>query len=301
MEPEGSLLCSQQSDTGPYPEPDASSPHYHPLILYDPFQYYPPFYALMTTKRSAPHSNGSRNTSGTGVMFPLDVWVQPASKSRFPTDTRRYLTNHLQQTVNGLDQFCFITAPIFSWMEDVSPCRELIKVATGSTPSHSIHFTHPQTLWYLPYLCLFHAIHFTSFLISLSIPFLFTVWLVSFPPTYPILFYFRCSSSHLSCAVAPLAIFSLLLVCFHLVFNCTLLLFFFSLSSSLCTYPLNFFFYFFLFEFHSYLLSSLWSYLPHPFPLYFLILFPSSSLTFFCLFFTVLFSFYIFQVCWLPC
>jgi hypothetical protein len=26
MEPEGSLLCSQQSTTGPYTEPDASSP-----------------------------------------------------------------------------------------------------------------------------------------------------------------------------------------------------------------------------------------------------------------------------------
>jgi len=27
MEPNGSLLCSQDPTTGPYPEPDASSPH----------------------------------------------------------------------------------------------------------------------------------------------------------------------------------------------------------------------------------------------------------------------------------
>jgi hypothetical protein len=31
MEPEGSLLCSQEPSTGPYPQPDRSSP-YH-LIL----------------------------------------------------------------------------------------------------------------------------------------------------------------------------------------------------------------------------------------------------------------------------
>jgi hypothetical protein len=30
MEPEGSLLCLQEPATGPYPEPDKSSPHLPP-------------------------------------------------------------------------------------------------------------------------------------------------------------------------------------------------------------------------------------------------------------------------------
>jgi len=32
MVPEGSLLCSQEYTTGPYPEPDASSPHLPTLL-----------------------------------------------------------------------------------------------------------------------------------------------------------------------------------------------------------------------------------------------------------------------------
>jgi len=32
MEPEGSLQCSQESNIGPYPEPDIISPHPHTLL-----------------------------------------------------------------------------------------------------------------------------------------------------------------------------------------------------------------------------------------------------------------------------
>jgi hypothetical protein len=35
MEPEGSLPCSQELSTGPYPEPDRSNPYYSILSLYD--------------------------------------------------------------------------------------------------------------------------------------------------------------------------------------------------------------------------------------------------------------------------
>jgi hypothetical protein len=37
MEPEDSLPCSQESSTGPYPEPDQSNPYYPILSLSDQF------------------------------------------------------------------------------------------------------------------------------------------------------------------------------------------------------------------------------------------------------------------------
>jgi hypothetical protein len=37
MEPEGLLPCSQEPDTGPYPEPDESSPQLSILFSLDPF------------------------------------------------------------------------------------------------------------------------------------------------------------------------------------------------------------------------------------------------------------------------
>jgi hypothetical protein len=36
MESEGSLLCSQEPSTGPYPNPDQSSPYLLTLSLQDP-------------------------------------------------------------------------------------------------------------------------------------------------------------------------------------------------------------------------------------------------------------------------
>jgi len=37
MKPEGSLVCSEEATTCPYPEPDSSSPHLHSLFPQDPF------------------------------------------------------------------------------------------------------------------------------------------------------------------------------------------------------------------------------------------------------------------------
>jgi hypothetical protein len=37
MKPEGSLACSKGPGTGPYPEPDESTPHPFTLFPYDSF------------------------------------------------------------------------------------------------------------------------------------------------------------------------------------------------------------------------------------------------------------------------
>jgi hypothetical protein len=42
METESSFPYSQQPATGPYTEPDESSPHHPTQFPQDPFQYYPP-------------------------------------------------------------------------------------------------------------------------------------------------------------------------------------------------------------------------------------------------------------------
>jgi hypothetical protein len=44
MEPEGSLLCSQEPATDTYPKPDPSSPHLPTLFPYDLFSYYVTIY-----------------------------------------------------------------------------------------------------------------------------------------------------------------------------------------------------------------------------------------------------------------
>jgi len=45
IEPEGSLRCSKETVTGPYPEPDASNPHFSTLIP----QFRDPVYHLVTS------------------------------------------------------------------------------------------------------------------------------------------------------------------------------------------------------------------------------------------------------------
>jgi len=47
MEPTGSLLCSQQPATGPYSEPDESSPYFPILFPQGSFQCYPLIYAYI--------------------------------------------------------------------------------------------------------------------------------------------------------------------------------------------------------------------------------------------------------------
>jgi hypothetical protein len=47
MEPEGSLPCSLEPDTGPYPESDKPNPHPLTLFPWNPFQYCPPIYTSL--------------------------------------------------------------------------------------------------------------------------------------------------------------------------------------------------------------------------------------------------------------
>jgi hypothetical protein len=53
MEPEGSLPCSQEATSGPYPEPDRSSP-YHPILFKIHFNIVHPLLDLL----SGLHSQG---------------------------------------------------------------------------------------------------------------------------------------------------------------------------------------------------------------------------------------------------
>jgi len=52
MEPEGSLLCLQETATGPYSESVESSPYLSILFLEDQLQYYHPIYTFVSREVS---------------------------------------------------------------------------------------------------------------------------------------------------------------------------------------------------------------------------------------------------------
>jgi hypothetical protein len=56
MDPEGSLSCSQQPVTGPYPEPDESNPYLSTLFLWLIFQTSYSFSVVQVVPKNPPTS-----------------------------------------------------------------------------------------------------------------------------------------------------------------------------------------------------------------------------------------------------
>jgi hypothetical protein len=127
MEPEGSLSCSQDSATCPYPEPDQSSPRPPILYLEDPFLYYPDTCALLLQ----------------GVYFPQ---VSPS---------KRLLSSLLATGPSHLALLDLITRLIFYMVKSTDPEVLVIQsLAVGCyhvplrptyLPQHPI-IEHPQSI-----------------------------------------------------------------------------------------------------------------------------------------------------------